>query len=215
MTCCDRYGAAEEQFGEKVAQRDLRSYQRRGPNPITRFLVAELRRWPLRGKQLLDIGGGIGIICAELAATGIAATLVEASPAYLEVARREVGPRYASGARFVAGDFVKLAHILPVADVVTLDRVVCCYPDARALLSASASRAGELLALSYPRDRWPVRAVMALENLWRKLKGSRFRTFVHSPQRMRAILEAAGLVHAARHTTFVWQGDLYRRRDAV
>jgi hypothetical protein len=33
-------------------------------------MLAELRRWPLEGQQLLDVGGGIGVISAELAGTG-------------------------------------------------------------------------------------------------------------------------------------------------
>ena len=60
-------------------------------------MLAELRRWPLEGRKLLDVGGGIGVISAELAGADVAGvTVVEASPAYLEVARREVGPRYES-----------------------------------------------------------------------------------------------------------------------
>jgi hypothetical protein len=41
--------------------------------------------------------------------------------------------------------------------VVTLDRVVCCYPDAETLLRAAAQRARKLVAFTYPRDRWYVR----------------------------------------------------------
>src|SRR5438309_5196927 len=59
---------------------------------IMRGCIAELRRWPLEGRRPLDVGGGIGVISKELAGTGVAsATIVEASPAYLEVARREAG----------------------------------------------------------------------------------------------------------------------------
>ncbi|HLB86344.1 MAG TPA: methyltransferase domain-containing protein, partial [Terriglobales bacterium] len=164
MACCTQYCAAEEEFDNKVAERDLQRYRRRGPDPITRLMLAELRRWPLQGGQLLDVGGGIGVICSELADTGVAATLVEASPAYLEVARRELGSRYSSRAQFFLGDFVKIAGTLPDADVVTLDRVVCCYPDVEALLGAAAGRARRLLAFTYPRDRWYMHAVIALEN---------------------------------------------------
>jgi 2-polyprenyl-3-methyl-5-hydroxy-6-metoxy-1,4-benzoquinol methylase len=215
MACCSQYCAAEKQFDGKVAEHDLRRYHRRGPDAITRLLVAELRRWPLQGGQLLDVGGGIGVICAELADTVVAATLVDASPAYLEVARRELGSRYASPTQFFLGDFVKIAGAVPDADVVTLDRVVCCYPDVEALLGAAAARARRLLAFTYPRDRWHVRAVFALENFWRRLTRNQFRSFVHPPQRMRAVLEAAGLVHAARSGTLAWTLDLYRRRDAT
>jgi len=67
-----------------VAEHDLQRYRRRGPDIVTKFMLTQLRRWPLQNKQLLKIGGGIGVISAELAADGIAgATLAEASSAYL------------------------------------------------------------------------------------------------------------------------------------
>jgi len=95
--------------------------------------------------------------------------------------------------------------------VVTLDRVVCCYPDAEALLRQAAGRARQLLAFTYPRDRWYVRIVFALENIWLRLTGKSFRTFVHPPERMGTVLEAAGLVRATRRETLVWTLDFYRR----
>ena len=213
MACCTRYCADEGQFDHKVAERDLRRYRRRGAQRITRILLAELRRWPLLEKQLLDIGGGIGVIGAELASSGIASvTLVEASPAYLEVARAEIDSRYTPRpTQFVVGDFVEIADTLPVADVVTLDRVVCCYPDAEALLRAAAMQTRQLLAFTYPRDRWYMRIIFKTQNFLRRLRGNEFRTFVHSPRRMDEVLEAAGLVRAAQHGTLVWVLDLYRR----
>ena len=217
MTCCTGYCAAEAQFNRKVAQRDLRRYRRRGADATTRLILAELRRWPLEGWRLLDVGGGIGVISRELADTGVAsATIVEASPAYLEVARREVGTRYGPRpTQFILGDFAVIANTLPDADVVTLDRVVCCYPDAEALLRQAAGRARQLLAFTYPRDRWYVRTLIVLENLWLRLTGKKFRAFVHAPERMAAVLEAAGLVRATRRETLVWTLDLYRRGSAV
>jgi 2-polyprenyl-3-methyl-5-hydroxy-6-metoxy-1,4-benzoquinol methylase len=150
--CC----VAENQFGPKVAERDLRRYRRRGADAVTKLMLAQLRHWPLQNKRLLNIGGGIGVISAELAADGIAsATLVEASPTYLEVARQELQSRYGSRpTEFLLGDFARIADTLPDADVITLDRVVCCYPDAKGLLHGAAARTLQLLAFSYPRDRW-------------------------------------------------------------
>ncbi len=217
MVCCTGYCAAEAQFNHKVAERDLRRYRRRGADATTRLMLAELRRWPLEGQRLLDVGGGIGVISKELASTGVAsATVVEASPAYLEVARREAGSQYGSRpTQFVLGDFAAIAGTLPDADVVTLDRVVCCYPDAEALLRQAAGRARQLLAFTYPRDRWHVRTLIVLENFWRRLTGKEFRAFVHAPERMGSVLETAGLVRATRRETFVWTFDLYRREDTI
>jgi len=216
MTCCNQY-CAEKQFDGKKAENDLRRYRRRGPDAVTRLMLAELRRWPLQGEDLLDVGSGIGVIGAELADSRLAsATLVDASPAYLDVARAEIESRYESRpTRFLLGDFATIADTVTAADVVTLNRVVCCYPDAEALLRGAASRTRRLLAFSYPRDRWYMCIMTALENVWRRLRGSSFRTFVHQPERMAAVLEAAGLVHVARQGTLVWVLDVYRRRETV
>ena len=216
MVCCTGYCAAEAQFNHKVAERDLRRYRRRGADATTRLMLAELRRWPLEGRHLLDVGGGIGVISGELSDARVAsAVTVEASPAYLEVAQREVGPKYGSRpTQFVLGDFAVIAGTLPDADVVTLDRVVCCYPDPEALLGAAAAKTRQVLAFTYPRDRWYVRTMFAFGNFWLRLTGKKFRAFVHGPEQMAVVLEAAGLVRATQRKTLVWMLDLYQRRVA-
>src|SRR5258708_14480374 len=72
MTCCTGPCAAAAHFNPKKVERDLRRYQRRGPDATTRILLSELRRWPLQGLHLLDVGGGIGVIAVELAGCGLA-----------------------------------------------------------------------------------------------------------------------------------------------
>ena len=177
------------------------------------MLLAALRCWPLEDLQLLDVGSGIGVVAAELAAAGLAsATLVDASPAYLELARRNVGSRYGSRpTQFILGDFAAIARTLPEADVVTLDRVVCCYPDASGLLGAAATRSRRLLALTHPRDLWYLRAGFAVMNFFFWIGRSPFRIFVHAPQQMASLLEAAGFVCAAHRGSFLWSFSLYRR----
>jgi hypothetical protein len=167
MSCCTRYCTAEAQFNRKVAERDLRRYRRRSADATTRLLVTELRRWRLEGVSILDVGGGIGVIGMELADSGVgSATVVEASPAYFDVTRSEVESRYGSRpTQFVVGDFAAIASTLADADVVTLDRVVCCYPDAEDLLRTAAQRARRLVALTYPRNRWYVRATCCRREL--------------------------------------------------
>jgi SAM-dependent methyltransferase len=213
MPCCTGPCAAAAHFDAKVADRDLRRYQRRGPDITTRMLLSELRRWPLQGLHLLDVGGGIGVIPAELANSGLASvTLADASPGYLDAARRHLASRDPSRpAQFFLGDFAATASSLPDADIVTLDRVVCCYPDVEALLRRAAARARRMVAFTYPRDRWYVRAAVALENSWYRLIQNPFRAFVHSPDRMSSVLESAGFIRTARHTTLQWALDLFRR----
>lgn len=213
MPCCTGPCPAAAHFDPRVADRDLRRYQRHGPDLSTRLLLSELQRWPLQGLHLLDVGSGIGVIPLELSAAGLACvTLADASPAYLEAARRHLASREpCRPAQFILGDFAATAASLPDADIVTLDRVVCCYPDVEALLRGAAARARRMVAFTYHPDRWYLHAAVALENSWYRLSQNPFRAFVHSPQRMVSTLESAGFVCAARHATLQWALDLYRR----
>jgi hypothetical protein len=215
MTCCTGPCAAASHFNPKKADRDLQRYQRSGPDATTRILLSELRRWPLQGLHLLDVGGGIGVIAVELASAGLTSvTVADASAGYLEAARRHLASRDASlSAQFILGDFAATAASVPDADIVTLDRVVCCYPDVEALLRGAATRARRMVAFTYPRDRWYVRVAVVLENSWYRLKRDPFRAFVHSPNRMASVLESAGFVRAARQATLQWALDLYRRNS--
>jgi magnesium-protoporphyrin O-methyltransferase len=91
------------------------------------------------------------------------------------------------------------------ADVVVLHRVVCCYPDYQRLLAAAGSKADRLLVFSHPPRNPLTRTAIAWENTWRRLKGDSFRTFVHPPRDMLAVLTAAGLSPAYHWRGFGWR----------
>jgi hypothetical protein len=66
-------------------------------------------------------------------------------------------------------------------------------------------------AMSYSRDRWYVRAAIAVENGVRRLKGSPFRAFVHPVDRMTQVIEQAGFHLGARRQTWQWSADVWVR----
>lgn len=219
MNCCSgsvSSAAAERQFGPTVATRDLERYRRNGPDAASRLLLSALRDHVNREASLLDIGGGVGVIDFELLANGVgSATLVDASPAYLDAAGREAEARQvADRLQRVHGDFAVLGDRITSADVVTLHRVVCCYPDHASLLQAATKHARRVFAMSYPQNRWYIRFWMALENLRRWLFGNPFRTFVHAPAAMEARVAQSGFLLNHRSRTFVWSIDVYERATA-
>lgn len=141
------------------------------------------------------------------------AVAVDASSAYNAVAQQEAERLGLEGVvRFIHADFVSVAPELPPATVVTLDRVVCCYPSYEPLLNAALRHADACLALSYPRDVWHVRAAITLENAQRRLKKNTFRTFVHPARRMQDVIRSAGFELSTRRETWMWSVDVYMRR---
>lgn len=220
MTCCSTFCAStQRQFSPRLAARQLARYRRKGPDATTRML-RDLLTAPSptspTSRTLLDIGAGIGVLTSELLRAGFEyATAVDASSAYVVAGREEAArQRLVTSINWVEGDFIDLVPRLPPADVVTLDRVVCCYPAYKPLLEAALDRASHTVGLSYPRDRWYVRAVMALDNGIRRLRGGAFRTFVHAPAGMSALLRAGGFQLVGRRTTLAWSVDVYTRMNA-
>ena len=208
--CCQ---ITDSTFGEDEARSGLRRYQRRGPDAQTRELLRAVRSRRLRGATLLDIGGGIGAIHHELLEDAAAqATHVDASSAYLHAAECEAARRgHAQRVQFIQADFTDVASGLPQADIVTLDRVVCCYPDVRSLLAAAAGRSRQVLALTYPRETWYARLGITLINWFQALRRDPFRVFVHSITQMDAVLSGSGLRRVSLKRLFFWEVALYAR----
>ena len=214
-SCCSTFGdVADEYFSEQMAARDLTRYQRKGPGATTRLIVESITAAGASKGRLLDVGSGVGSLTFELLERGVTqAVAVDASAAYLRAAAQEAARRRRTDAlQFVHGDFLAVAAQLPKAHVVTLDRVVCCYPHYEPLLHEAANHATDWLALSYPRDMWLPRAAMGLENALRRRKGISFRTFVHSAAAMEEAVRRSGFDLVSRKRTWMWCIDVLRRR---
>jgi magnesium-protoporphyrin O-methyltransferase len=110
---------------------------------------------------------------------------------------------------------VSVASQLPTASVVTLDRVVCCYPSYESLLDSALQLAERCFALSYPRGVWYVRLGMMVENGRRWLTRNSFRTFVHPVAAVERTIERAGFELSSRTETWMWSVDVYLRRPAA
>jgi magnesium-protoporphyrin O-methyltransferase len=206
MTSCQCQGIDRE-FGDREARAQVARYRNRGAAGTTRELIRVLVGMGVEGTSLLDIGGGVGAIQHALLAAGVRqARSVEASSAYAEAAREEAERRGLT-ARIVAtrGDFVELAPSIPAADIVTLDRVVCCYHDMHALVAASAGHATRLLGLVYPRDAWWLRPVFALGNIVFRLRRSSFRIYLHRRSAVEAVIRGQGLRPAFHRVRGIWQ----------
>lgn len=208
--CCE---ITDHAFSEAEAKAALRRYRRQGPAKQTMLLLGAIRALRLKNAKLLDIGGGIGVIHHELLKdVAEEATHVDASSAYLKEASSEAARRgHSERVRFIHADFTDVAGELPQADIVTLDRVVCCYPDFRRLLRSAADHSREALAFTYPRETWFMRVGLGIINFFQRLRRDPFRVFLHPVEEMDALLRKEGLERISLRRLFVWEMALYKR----
>ncbi len=211
MGCSQCVGLEHET--QKWAQQDLAQYRRGKQGRTTRLLIQALLDLGVGGQTLLDIGGGIGAIQLELLQGGAAAaTSVEISTAYLDAAQQEAArKRLTDRITWLHGDFVALAEDVPAADIVTLDRVVCCYPDYEALIQKSTAKAGKFYALVFPKDWWIIRQALQLMNWIFKAQKSLYVAYVHPVAEIDRLIRTSGFVPAYQRSTLGWHVWVYRR----
>ncbi|MGH7711403.1 MAG: hypothetical protein ACREOG_08960, partial [Gemmatimonadaceae bacterium] len=117
--------------------------------------------------------------------------------------------------QLLSGDFVSLAKNIPLADVVTLDKVVCCYPDMESLLDASTGRARRLFGIVYPRDVWWLRLAIVLLNTVQAARRNAFRVYVFPNAAIDSAIRRAGLALRTEQRGFVWVVALYERSNVA
>jgi magnesium-protoporphyrin O-methyltransferase len=204
--CCNARGC-DQFFDRRFARRVANRYRRRGLDRTSRRIVAFLEERGLAGATVLEVGGGVGEIQLELLKRGALRTVnLELSPGYDEEARRllrEAGFEGRAERRLT--DIATQPDEVGPADVVVLNRVVCCYPDYERLLAAVADHARRLVVFSYPPRNLVSRAIAGAENLLSRVRGRDFRVFTHPPAAMHAVLEERGVRRAAAHSALVWR----------
>jgi len=196
-----------------MARRNLERHRRKGLDDLERQMVEAASFGGLDDARVLEIGGGIGTLQAELLDRGAAqGEVVELVSAYEPYARELAHERgLEDRTSFRVADLLEDPGAVEPADVVLMNRVVCCSPDGVALTGEAAKLARHTLVLSYPRDVVWVRTGLRLFNMGLLLLGRSFRTFVHPPAALAAAAEAAGLRQLDSGHGFVWQFAAFQR----
>ena len=212
MDCCQCEGYSKF-FNDKLADRELQTYRKKGPTGTTKVLLTALQDEGVQDLTLLDIGGGVGIVQHELLKAGIRqVTGVDASAAYLATARGEMERRgLQDQVSYTHGDFVDVASEVPEADIVTLDRVICCYPRMNDLVSLSSAKARKFYGVVYPRDTWWMKLARPVINLYPWLLRNPFRMFIHPTELVDEAVRSNGLVPRFHSNSGIMQVAVYAR----
>ncbi len=164
---------------------------------------------------VLEIGSGVGELTRELVRRGaMAATGIDLSPQSVAAARgaaRDEG--LAGSVTFEVGNGA--TDRLEPHDVVVLDRVLCCYPAARELVSHTSSAARRVYAFTVPRHEGALRLFWTvafwIENTYHALRGREFRAYLHDIDRIDEWLRAYGFSSSLRFSRKGWLHAVYVR----
>jgi magnesium-protoporphyrin O-methyltransferase len=194
------------------ARRSLERYRSKGLDEIERRIVAAAKEGGVQGARVLEIGGGIGAIQAELLEAGAATgEIVELVAAYEPYARELASDKGFTG---------RVTFRVPTSwRTRTRSNRRRRGPEPRRLLLSRRSRALGLAArlarrsilLSYPRDVAWVRLGIGLINLGQWLFRRSFRAFVHPPAKLRAAIEEQGLRATDLGRTAFWEYTTLQR----
>jgi 2-polyprenyl-3-methyl-5-hydroxy-6-metoxy-1,4-benzoquinol methylase len=212
--CCSPRGYRWA-FSEKVACRDAKRYTREGLDSTSRRIVELLTRRGVDGLTLLEIGGGVGALQIELLRLGIArAQNVDITPTYEKTAGellRSAGLEDRVERRVL--DFAESGDDVVAADIVILNRVLCCYPDMPKLTAVASAHCRQVLVLSFPKDRLWTRAALAVANLLLRATRRHFQVFVHRLERILAVAKQQGLMTTFNQAGRFWQVAELRRSE--
>ena len=181
MACCTLEGT--DKLFSRQADRYARKFRKKGLDRAQRAIMRALEQRGLRGRSVLEVGCGVGgLILSLLRKGGSSGFGIEVSQGMVARAKefaREFG--VSDLVTYVQGDFASLEVDVPMADIVVLDKVLCCYPDPEVLIERSSAKAEIFYAVSYPRDALVARLYFtATERMGTMLKWS-FHPFYHKP----------------------------------
>lgn len=185
----------------------MRAYRRKGLDPMASNMFRYLTSRGVDGSDVLEVGGGIGVLQLELLKAGARSSVnVELSAGYEEAAA-ELAAETGFEERLTrrVGDFVELQDEVDEADIVVMNRVVCCYPWMGRLMGAAARKTKSLLAIVVPRDRWWVKTGQTIGNGYMAFRKCDFRAFVHPVTEIRSVAEHSGLALVHSDQNLIWQ----------
>jgi magnesium-protoporphyrin O-methyltransferase len=214
MDCCTRIpNGLDKIFGERMARREAQGYLERGLDQPARRLAEALRSRGLAGASVLEIGAGAGGLHLDLLKAGASSAVdLDLSPAYLQAARQTAQTLgFAGRVEHRLHNIADEPQAVAPADVVVMNRVICCYPDLERLLGPAAARARRLLALTFPRSAWWSRLGLRLLNAGSWLIRSEFRTYLHPPSAVYALAAGAGLAPVHESYSGLWQVVVFER----
>jgi SAM-dependent methyltransferase len=182
---------------------------------VSQHLLSALLASVPTGHTVLELGCGPGAMLTEMLLAGaVHGTGVDLSAKALGEARSRLEDAgVADRATLTVGDGARIP--LATHEWVVLDKVICCYPDADALLKNSIGAARDLYAFAVPSS-YGWRGILAkigfgLENLALSALRRPCPGYVHDVRMIEGRLREAGFRPSYRGTSHTWHIAVFER----
>jgi Methyltransferase domain len=216
MPCCQNQ-IYNDTFDGKLAQEEIADYRSKGPKKNSLPLINLLKKLNLNEVSLLDIGSGVGAVIFELFDNGISqAVYSDYSASYHAAFQEEVKNRsLEKQTQSFVGDFLETHQNIKKVDLVSLDKVICCYENYEDLVNLSVQKAAKWYAYSIPRDVWWVRLAYFITGKIRILKGISFKSYVHPANEIEKIIVKNDFKKIHNVQNLEWQTVIFEREKGV
>ena len=208
--CC----GAEKIFDYKNAQKELKKYLKKGPGKSTKRLINSLSNYDKSNKSLLDVGSGVGSIMWDFLENGGSNTTdVDASTAYLETAKKYAQQQnWEDRVTFQQGDLTDTINNGQVFDFVTMDKVICCYPDYQLLLQKAMKQCKDVLAITFPIGGPLAHFFNSFTHLYLIIQKNPFRTYIHPFKEIEKLIVENGFEIKSKQISFPWRIWVFERQ---
>ncbi len=214
MPCCCPHSRSAGKFFSLFAKSYRRRFNKKGFEASQQQLVNGLSKIKYNNKSLLEIGCGVGYLHQNLLERGAKSAIgIELADKMLSEAKDWARQRgLTEKTSYIEGDFIELVETIPTVEIVIMDKVVCCYPDADALIHRSLEKCRDSIALTYPRNVWYTRLGTEIAAIIMKLLGSSFRPYVHDPMQIELWIIEQGFNKIIQEQTTLWLTQVYQKK---
>lgn len=213
MNCCTLEGT--NKFFNTQAGSMVKRFKKKGLRIEQKLLVEGIQESLLAQDEILEIGCGVGALHLTLLKRGATqATGVDISSKMIALAKQlatEMNLQHRT--HYQQGDFVALHEHVAAADIAILDKVICCYTDAQALIARSTAKTRRLYAVSFPRQSRLVHLAFRLVASCLKLLRMSFHPYYHSPVQIEKWIAEQGFEKKYHAHTFIWAVQVYGRKN--
>ncbi|HZY94894.1 MAG TPA: class I SAM-dependent methyltransferase [Candidatus Bathyarchaeia archaeon] len=194
---------------DAVACEYCEDYKTAGLSSSSRLLLDSIITGGLTGKSLAELGCGPGGFTVESLKQGAASCVgIDLSPEMIKAANQLANSLGMSDrATFFVGNAAAVQ--IPRSDIVVMDKMLCCFPDAEVILKNAIGACNETVAFVVPRDQGlfliPLRVGVYFKNLVEKIRGKKVGwLYLHSLRTIDNMLQRSGFTNKKRVTSGFW-----------